>query len=91
YMNYEYQNEEATEIRAKQSVTELKRQFSLQDSWSDTTLLKEFQKVSLDRPKFLHQNKLSATEIGTAMHTLMQAGSLEHQPTKEDLEHLLQT
>ncbi|HHQ0079975.1 TPA: PD-(D/E)XK nuclease family protein, partial [Listeria monocytogenes] len=65
--------------------------FSLQDSWSDTTLLKEFQKVSLDRPKFLQQNKLSATEIGTAMHTLMQAVSLEHQPTKEDLEQLLQT
>lgn len=91
YMEYEYQNEAATEIRAKQSVTELKRQFSLQDSWSDTTLLKEFQKVSLDRPKFLQKNKLSATEIGTAMHTLMQAVSLDYKPTKEDLEQLLRT
>ncbi|EAF0291931.1 helicase-exonuclease AddAB subunit AddA [Listeria monocytogenes] len=91
YMEYEYQNEAATEIRAKQSVTELKRQFSLQDSWSDTTLLKEFQKVSLDRPKFLQKNKLSATEIGTAMHTLMQAVSLDYKPKKEDLEQLLRT
>ncbi len=54
-------------------------------------LLKEFQKVSLDRPKFLQKNKLSATEIGTAMHTLMQAVSLDYKPTKEDLEQLLHT
>ncbi|MBC6296805.1 helicase-exonuclease AddAB subunit AddA [Listeria sp. FSL L7-1517] len=91
FMNYRYKDEAATEIRAKQSVTELKRQFTLQDSWSDTTLLKDFQKVSLDRPKFLQQNKLSATEIGTAMHTLMQAVSLEVKPSEEDVKRLLQS
>ncbi|MBC1385267.1 helicase-exonuclease AddAB subunit AddA [Listeria innocua] len=90
FMHYQYKEEEATEIRAKQSVTELKRQFSLQDSWSDTSILKEFQKVSLDRPKFLQQNKLSATEIGTAMHTLMQAVPLDDTPTEKDLVSLLQ-
>ncbi|EDO1199214.1 helicase-exonuclease AddAB subunit AddA, partial [Listeria innocua] len=90
FMHYQYKDEEATEIRAKQSVTELKRQFSLQDSWSDTSILKEFQKVSLDRPKFLQQNKLSATEIGTAMHTLMQAVPLDDKPTEKDLVSLLQ-
>ncbi|AHI56776.1 helicase-exonuclease AddAB subunit AddA [Listeria ivanovii] len=90
FMNYQYKDEAATEIRAKQSVTELKRQFTLQDSWSDTTLLKEFQKVSLDRPKFLQQNKLSATEIGTAMHTLMQAVSLENKPSINEVRQLLQ-
>ncbi|EFS03447.1 ATP-dependent deoxyribonuclease subunit A, partial [Listeria seeligeri FSL S4-171] len=57
----------------------------------DTTLLKEFQKVSLDRPKFLQKNKLSATEVGTAMHTLMQAVSLENKPSEEDVKQLLQT
>ncbi|WP_207577872.1 helicase-exonuclease AddAB subunit AddA [Listeria seeligeri] len=91
FMNYQYKDEASTEIRAKQSVTELKRQFTLQDSWSDTTLLKEFQKVSLDRPKFLQKNKLSATEVGTAMHTLMQAVSLENKPSEEDVKQLLQT
>lgn len=90
FMHYQYKDEEATGIRAKQSVTELKRQFSLQDSWSDTSILKEFQKVSLDRPKFLQQNKLSATEIGTAMHTLMQAVPLDDKPTEKDLVSLLQ-
>ncbi|EHF3619293.1 helicase-exonuclease AddAB subunit AddA [Listeria innocua] len=90
FMHYQYKDKEATEIRAKQSVTELKRQFSLQDSWSDTSILKEFQKVSLDRPKFLQQNKLSATEIGTAMHTLMQAVPLDDKPTEKDLVSLLQ-
>ncbi|HCJ4855263.1 TPA: helicase-exonuclease AddAB subunit AddA, partial [Listeria innocua] len=90
FMHYQYKDEEATGIRAKQSVTELKRQFSLQDSWSDTSILKEFQKVSLDRPKFLQQNKLSATEIGTAMHTLMQALPLDDKPTEKDLVSLLQ-
>ncbi|MBC1244163.1 helicase-exonuclease AddAB subunit AddA [Listeria welshimeri] len=91
FMNYKYKDVAATEIRAKQSVTELKRQFSLQDSWSDTSILKEFQKVSLDRPKFLQQNKLSATEIGTAMHTLMQAVSLTYKPSEKDLTSLLQS
>ncbi|MBC1414332.1 helicase-exonuclease AddAB subunit AddA [Listeria welshimeri] len=91
FMNYKYKDVAATEIRAKQSVTELKRQFSLQDSWSDTSILKEFQMVSLDRPKFLQQNKLSATEIGTAMHTLMQAVSLTYKPSEKDLTSLLQS
>ncbi|MBC1743227.1 helicase-exonuclease AddAB subunit AddA [Listeria welshimeri] len=91
FMNYKYKDVAATEIRAKQSVTELKRQFSLQDSWSDTSILKEFQKVSLDRPKFLQQNKLSATEIGTAMHTLMQAVSITYKPSEKDLTSLLQS
>ncbi|WP_163654493.1 helicase-exonuclease AddAB subunit AddA [Listeria sp. PSOL-1] len=89
-LSYKYTKKIATEIRSKQSVTELKRQFSLQDSWSDNRFIKNLQPIILDRPKFLQEEKLSSIEIGTAMHTVMQSVPLNKAPSIDDLKALLQ-
>lgn len=90
YLDFIYPNQVETQIRAKQSVTEIKRQFSVQDSWSDTKIVEGIQKVSLDRPKFLQRKGLSATEKGTAMHTVMQSLPLSHEPDDKELTDFLE-
>ncbi|WP_088825500.1 helicase-exonuclease AddAB subunit AddA [Listeria goaensis] len=87
--SFKYEKQAATEIRSKQSVTELKRQFQIQDSFSDDRFLKTLKQASLKRPKFMQENKLSSTEIGTAMHTVMQAISFEAIPDEAELDQLL--
>ncbi len=87
--SFKYDKQVATETRSKQSVTELKRQFQIQDSFSDDRFLKTLKQSSLKRPKFMQENKLSSTEIGTAMHSVMQAISFEMVPDEEELNQLL--
>lgn len=89
YLDFVYPNQIDTKIRAKQSVTEIKRQFSIQDSWSDTRIVEEIQQISFDRPKFLQRKGLSATEKGTAMHTVMQSISLSSEPNDKELSEFL--
>ncbi|WP_099221992.1 helicase-exonuclease AddAB subunit AddA [Listeria costaricensis] len=89
-LEYVYPYKQQTKIRSKQSVTEIKRQFALADSYSDQEFIKQLQPVSLERPKFLQEKMLSPTEIGTAMHTVMQNIPIDHHPTAEELEALLQ-
>ncbi|EUJ25636.1 ATP-dependent nuclease subunit A [Listeria cornellensis FSL F6-0969] len=88
-LSFQYSYMEETGIRSKQSVTEMKRQFSVADSFSDTRFTRSAQPVSFDRPKFLQEKQLTATERGTAMHTVMQALSLEVAPTAARIEVLL--
>ncbi|MBC6310633.1 helicase-exonuclease AddAB subunit AddA [Listeria sp. FSL L7-1582] len=88
-LSFQYGYIEETGIRSKQSVTEVKRQFSVADSFSDTRFTRSTQPVSFDRPKFLQEKKLTATEQGTAMHTVMQALSLATAPTAPTIEALL--
>ncbi|WP_239256122.1 helicase-exonuclease AddAB subunit AddA [Listeria ilorinensis] len=88
-LEYVYPYQSQTKIRSKQSVTEIKRQFALTDSYSDQEFVKHLQPVSLERPKFLQEKTLSPTEIGTAMHTVMQNIPIDHQPTEKELEDLL--
>ncbi|MBC1458963.1 helicase-exonuclease AddAB subunit AddA [Listeria newyorkensis] len=88
-LSFRYGFIEETGIRSKQSVTEVKRQFSVADSFSDTRFTRSAQPVSFERPKFLQEKRLTATERGTAMHTVMQALSLTEVPTAAGMEALL--
>lgn len=89
-LKFVYPHETETGIYSKQSVTELKRQFQIQDSFSDDRFVQTLKGASLERPKFLQaEKKLTSTEIGTAMHTVMQAIPLDAPPTKESLIQLL--
>lgn len=88
-LGFQYGFAEATNIRSKQSVTEVKRQFSVVDSFSDTRFTRNGQPVSLERPKFLQEKRMTATERGTAMHTVMQALPLDGKPTRESIVELL--
>lgn len=82
-LNFTYDYLAATEARAKQSVTEIKRRQELVDDYSGNELVKSFQAPLVERPKFMQtKTKLSASEIGTAMHAVMQ-----HLPLTKQLSH----
>lgn len=71
-LNWEYRFKEASVHRSKQSVSEIKRMREQQDPYADNTLVKVESRFFLDRPAFLQRKKLSPSEIGTAMHAVMQ-------------------
>ncbi|MFC4403208.1 helicase-exonuclease AddAB subunit AddA [Gracilibacillus xinjiangensis] len=72
-LNYTYPYQDAIQYRAKQTVTEMKRQHEIKDSYSDQTIIEPFRAPINKRPRFMQQKKqLTKAEIGTAMHTVMQ-------------------
>lgn len=80
-LSYQYPFQEAAFARAKQTVTELKRQRDFQDDYSSTQLIQPYKAPIVRRPAFLQkEKKLSSAEIGTAMHTVMQ-----HLPFKTNM------
>ncbi|WP_188455251.1 helicase-exonuclease AddAB subunit AddA [Virgibacillus oceani] len=72
-LSYQYPFQQAAVSRAKQSVTEIKRQRELKDEYSADQLVQPFQAPIVKRPQFMQkEKKISAAERGTAMHTVMQ-------------------
>ncbi|MEN2767684.1 helicase-exonuclease AddAB subunit AddA [Ornithinibacillus xuwenensis] len=70
---FEYPFLEAAHSRAKQSVTEIKRQREIKDEYSANQLVQPFKTPIVRKPIFMQKEKtLSAAEKGTAMHTVMQ-------------------
>ncbi|WP_163537108.1 helicase-exonuclease AddAB subunit AddA [Gracilibacillus sp. YIM 98692] len=83
-LNYKYPYSDASFYRAKQTVTEMKRQYEVKDMYSDAQLIEPFRAPIRKRPQFMQQEKtLSKAEIGTAMHTVMQ-----HIPRKEQWDQI---
>lgn len=80
---WEYGFKTATEHRSKQSVSEIKRMRQEHDMFSDTSLVNVNRKPIADRPRFMQEQQLTAAEIGTAMHMVMQHISL-NQPVTVD-------
>jgi len=80
-LSYQYPYIEAASSRAKQTVTEIKRQREFQDEYSSNQLIQPYKAPIIKRPTFLQKEKrLSSAEIGTAMHTAMQ-----HLPFKPNM------
>lgn len=72
-LSYQYPYHEAAYSRAKQTVTEIKRQREFQDEYSSNQLIQPYKAPIVKRPAFLQkETKLSSAEKGTAMHTVMQ-------------------
>ncbi len=85
-LSFKYQHLQATEHRAKQSVTEIKRQQEQLDENAATDMIEKFQPQIAERPAFMQQEqKLSRSEIGTAMHTVMQHISFDEDWDQEKL------
>ncbi|MCO7126704.1 helicase-exonuclease AddAB subunit AddA [Sporolactobacillus shoreicorticis] len=88
-LEWVYPDLKATVSMAKQTVTEIKAQ---QDYFSDGTddhLLSDperFSPIGRDRPQFLQQSELSATERGTALHLFMQHLDLKKVDYREQLQ-----
>lgn len=72
-LSFQYPFAQAARSRAKQSVTEIKRQRELKDDYSADQLVQSFQAPIVKRPNFMQKEKtITAAEKGTAMHTVMQ-------------------
>ncbi|MGM8366095.1 helicase-exonuclease AddAB subunit AddA [Virgibacillus sp. W0181] len=91
-LSYEYPFKEATASRAKQTVTELKRQREIKDAYSSDQLITTFQTPIMNRPQFMQKEKsLSSVEKGTAMHTVMQNLPFNRPLTNEEIEGFVQS
>lgn len=85
-LNFTYKFDEAKRTRAKQSVTEIKRRQETVDAFSDNEIVKPFRAPLVKEPKFLQTTTtLSAAEIGTAMHAVMQFLPLTKQWEKDEI------
>ncbi|WP_181349186.1 helicase-exonuclease AddAB subunit AddA [Thalassobacillus sp. CUG 92003] len=85
-LNFEYPHQLAAKTRAKQSVTELKRQREVKDEYSSDQLLAPVKSPIGKRPKFMQESKqLTASEKGSAMHTVMQHLPLTQSLTEEEV------
>ncbi len=72
-LNYVYPYQEAINTRAKQSVTEIKRQQEVEDIYGSREVLKPYRSPITQRPLFMQEEKeLTSAEKGTAMHAVMQ-------------------
>ncbi len=72
-LNFHYPYTDAVNTRAKQSVTEIKRQHEIEDTYSSREVLKPFRSPITKRPLFMQDKKeLTSAEKGTAMHAVMQ-------------------
>ncbi|WP_026905694.1 helicase-exonuclease AddAB subunit AddA [Paucisalibacillus globulus] len=85
-LSYQYPYHEAAHSRAKQSVTEIKRQREIKDEYSATQLVQPFKTPIVKKPVFMQKEKsLSAAEKGTAMHTVMQHIPFDRKMHREEI------
>ncbi|MFX3622453.1 MAG: helicase-exonuclease AddAB subunit AddA [Ectobacillus sp.] len=70
-LTWKYLFQDAAGHRAKQSVTEIKRNYQAQDE-NDTAFLKAFRLPIEKRPRFMEKKGLTSAERGTAVHMVMQ-------------------
>ncbi|MGM0212682.1 helicase-exonuclease AddAB subunit AddA [Enterococcus sp. AZ109] len=97
---YHYEFPEATKTTSYQSVSELKRMYDDPDNREAISLdfdekgpqqaVYRFTEDGLNQPKFLEtKSQLSAAEIGTATHLIMQLISLDQEPTEQGIQQLM--
>lgn len=85
-LDYEYPYRKATVTRAKQTVTEIKRQKEIFDEYSGNQLVENYKAPIVKRPNFMQKEKtLSAGEKGTALHAVMQHIPLEKGLNQEEI------
>jgi ATP-dependent helicase/nuclease subunit A len=84
-LDWEYQYKKASEIPVKISVTELKRRFAAELS-DELTPLQAVSPILIKKPAFMEESKgLSAAEIGTILHFIMQHLDFRRVKTIEDI------
>lgn len=88
-----YPFEASVTKRSKQTVSELKRLAMLEQEANDDPFVQQNAEVSKAylhaRPTFMQSRALSAAEIGTAMHTIMQHIAIQQTHTAEDVAQLV--
>ena len=92
--NYRYPHQKAVEKRSKQSVTEMKRLQMLQrldEPESFIQAAKPGRTMLLHRPDFMMDKRLSASDIGTAVHAVMQHIPLERTMGSDEIKEFIET
>ncbi len=90
-LSFVYPNRNASFYRAKQTVTELKRQREIKDEYSSDQLVQRHQAPIIRRPRFMQQEKrLTAAEKGSAMHAVMQHLPFDRRWGKEAIVEFVQ-
>ncbi|WP_077603289.1 helicase-exonuclease AddAB subunit AddA [Oceanobacillus sojae] len=91
-LSYQYPYQQAVHSRAKQSVTELKRQQEQKDAYSDERMIPQSAiRPITNRPRFMQaEKKLTPAEKGTALHTVMQHLPLKGILSKEEVEEFIE-
>jgi len=85
-LSFHYPFKQAVETRAKQSVTEIKRRQEVADEYSDKQFITPFRTPLTTRPLFMQEEQeLTAAEVGTAMHTVMQHIPLSKRHTGDQI------
>ncbi|MGG3653409.1 helicase-exonuclease AddAB subunit AddA [Bacillus pseudomycoides] len=84
-LTWEYAYEGATAHRAKQSVTEIKRNYQSEDG-SDNAFIKKLRTPIKTRPRFMEKKGLTYAERGTAVHAVMQHVNLQKPITLETVQ-----
>ncbi|MBM7647581.1 ATP-dependent helicase/nuclease subunit A [Bacillus ectoiniformans] len=90
-LSWVYPNGQATALRSKQSVSDLKRMNEIYNEGSSGDLTRSYQRPIFNRPKFMQEKTLSPAEIGTAVHTVMQHVSLMKKPSLDELTQFLES
>ncbi|SFD37483.1 DNA helicase/exodeoxyribonuclease V, subunit A [Lentibacillus persicus] len=91
-LSYVYPYHEAAHSRAKQTVTEIKRQREIKDEYSDDQLVQGFRQPIIKRPAFMQkQQTITAAERGTAMHTVMQHLPLDKPLSGTEIEEFVES
>lgn len=71
-LSWEYPYQHSKKHMSKQSVTELKRNVEARDEYGDTSFVRQFRNSIGERPSFMQEKSMTAAEVGTAMHVVMQ-------------------
>lgn len=92
--NYQYPHQRTVEKRSKQSVTEMKRLQMLQrldepESFIQTA--KSERPLLLHRPDFMMDKRLSAADVGTAVHAVMQHIPLDRTMNAAEIKEFIET
>ncbi|MBM7579788.1 helicase-exonuclease AddAB subunit AddA [Jeotgalibacillus terrae] len=87
-LKWQYPYEQSAMIKSKQSVSSIKRQHETFDETGADSIVKPAKKL-YERPSFLKQEKMTAAERGTIMHTVMQQMPLKKVPDEQDIQSLI--
>lgn len=91
-LQFQYGYEQATHSRAKQTVTEIKRQQEMKDAYSSDQMVHHDWTPIVRRPNFMQKEKtFSAAEKGTALHTVMQHIPFQKQWTMNEIKEFTQS
>src|SRR5690606_22333048 len=92
--DFHYPYQRSVEKRSKQSVSEMKRLQMLQRLDEPESFIQSIgpsKRTLHNRPDFLQEKRLAASDIGTAVHSLMQHIPLDRKLSAEEIKEEIQT